>query len=434
MYESFYGLRERPFALTPDPEYLYPSRVHQEALSYLRYGVESHAGFVVITGEIGSGKTTLLQALLNGLDGETTVARIVNTMLEPHELLETIMFDFGLDATGMTKPAMLRGLARFLVAERRANHLVLLVIDEAQNLGTPALEEIRMLSNLETEKSKLVQVVLVGQPNLRDKLLRTELEQLRQRITVSYHLEPLDAAETAAYVNHRLRRAALADPVVFPRPVTDRVYARSKGLPRLVNVICDATLVFGYAEERPVIDLALVEEVLEELDETGVLPRGDAAPSVPETDTPATARPAPLPPYGAAPLPAAHRVDPADVVTSDRARTEQASAAHRLLEREERLRSRESEIAERERQLAEQKRVLAEECRLLRDRFSRPNAFYEPQAPAWPPLAGGGPQAGAVSRAVAFNQDDDDRFARPRQPSGFWRRMRTFLGVRSLEG
>src|SRR5512142_711890 len=274
MYESFYNLRERPFALTPDPEYLYPSRVHQEALSYLRYGVESHAGFVVITGEIGSGKTTLLQALLNGLDAETTVARLVNTILEPHELLEAIMIDFGLDAAGMSKPAMLRALARFLVAERQANRLVLLVIDEAQNLGLSALEEIRMLSNLETEKSKLIQVVLVGQPNLRDKLLRPELEQLRQRITVSYHLEPLDAEETAAYINHRLRRAAIGAPVVFPRPVTDRVYARSKGLPRLVNVVCDATLVFGYAEERRTIDVALVEEVLDELDATGVLPRG----------------------------------------------------------------------------------------------------------------------------------------------------------------
>src|ERR687896_108069 len=154
MYERFYQLRERPFALSPDPDYLYPSRVHREALDYLRYGLESHAGFIVITGEIGSGKTTLLQTLLRGLDGQTTVARIVNTMLEPRELLETIMLDF----------------------------------DEAQNLSLAALEELRMLSNLETEKSKLLQIAMVGQPNLRDKLAAPELEQLRQRITVSYHL------------------------------------------------------------------------------------------------------------------------------------------------------------------------------------------------------------------------------------------------------
>ncbi len=432
MYESFYHLRERPFALTPDPDYLYPSRVHQEALSYLRYGIESHAGFVVITGEIGSGKTTLLQALLNGLDAETTVARLVNTMLEPHELLEAIMFDLGLDATGMTKPALLRALARFLVTERQGGRLVLLVIDEAQNLGMPALEEIRMLSNLETEKSKLIQIVLVGQPNLRDKLLRPELEQLRQRITVSYHLEPLDAPETAAYINHRLRRAALADPLVFSRTVTDRIYARSKGLPRLVNVICDATLVFGYAEERRTIDLGLIEEVLQELDETGVLPRdGAARPAV----TPrAIEQPAPPPPYVPAPLPAARPVDLAELAATDRVRSEHPALAHRLTEREEQLRSRESEIAERERELAEQKRVLAEECRLLRERFSRAATLTGTQTPAWPPSPVSTRAAAPPRpRSIAFEEDEDDRFGRPRQ-AGFWQRMRSFLGVGPVEG
>src|SRR3954451_14218472 len=152
MYERFYQLRERPFALSPDPEYLYMSRVHQEALGYLRYGVEGHAGFVVITGEIGSGKTTLLQALLGGLDPTTSVARIMNTMLEPRELLDAIMLDFGLDPTGISKPVLLHKLAEFLVQQRRAGRLTLLIVDEAQNLSLGALEEIRMLSNLETEK------------------------------------------------------------------------------------------------------------------------------------------------------------------------------------------------------------------------------------------------------------------------------------------
>src|SRR5437660_455473 len=203
MYERFYRLRERPFALTPDPDYLYPSRVHKEALSYLRYGIESHAGFIVITGAIGSGKTTLLQTMVRGLDSHTTVARVMNTLLDPRELLESAMIDLGLDPSGQSKPAMLRALGEFLVSERAAGRLVLLVIDEAQNLTLPALEEIRMLSNLETEKSKLIQIILIGQPDLRDKLDRPELEQLRQRITVSYHLEPLDAEETARYVNPR---------------------------------------------------------------------------------------------------------------------------------------------------------------------------------------------------------------------------------------
>src|SRR3954453_12642907 len=271
MYEKYFQLRERPFALSPDPEYLYPSRGHQEALSYLRYGVEGHAGFVVITGEIGSGKTTMLQALLGRLDRNITVARLVNTMLDPRELLEAIVLDFGIDPTGMSKPVMLQRLAEFLVNERSAGRLVLLVIDEAQNLSLPALEEIRMLSNLETEKSKLVQIVLIGQPDLRDKLDRPELEQLRQRITVSYHLEPLDAEETARYINHRLARASVGAPLEFPRPVTDLIHGRSAGVPRLINVIADATLVFGYGEERPEIDAALVDDVIADLDATGVL-------------------------------------------------------------------------------------------------------------------------------------------------------------------
>ena len=277
MYERFYQLRERPFALSPDPEYLYPSRVHQEALSYLRYGLETQAGFVVITGEIGSGKTTLLQTLLRNLDNQTTVGRIVNTMLEPRELLETIMIDFGLDPASRSKPLLLRDLAQYLVDQRLAGRLVLLVIDEAQNLSLGALEELRMLSNLETEKSKLMQVVLVGQPNLRDKLHAPELEQLRQRITVSYHLPPLDADETLHYINHRLRRAALGPPLEFPANATEVIHARSRGVPRIINVICDAALVFGYAEERRQIDRELIVEVLGELQSTGVLPAAASA-------------------------------------------------------------------------------------------------------------------------------------------------------------
>ena len=164
MYERFYNLRERPFSLSPDPDYLYPSRVHREALGYLRYGIEGHAGFVVITGEIGCGKTTLLQTMLRGLDRQTAVSRLVNTMLDARELVEAVMLDFGLDpGQGRSKPYLLRDLARFLVDQRMAGRLALLVIDEAQNLSLTALEEVRMLSNLETEKSKLIQIMLVGQ-------------------------------------------------------------------------------------------------------------------------------------------------------------------------------------------------------------------------------------------------------------------------------
>jgi putative secretion ATPase (PEP-CTERM system associated) len=271
MYEKHFQLRERPFALSPDPDYLYPSRVHQEALSYLRYGIEGHAGFVVITGEIGSGKTTMLQSLLVRLDQGTSVARIVNTLLDPRELLEAIMLDFGMDPTSMSKPVLLHRLGAFLVQQRQAGRLTLLVVDEAQNLSLPALEEIRMLSNLETEKSKLLQIVLIGQPELRETLSQPRLEQLRQRITVSYHLPPLEADETANYINHRLKRAAAGPPMQLRRDVTDLIHSRSHGVPRLINVIADAALLLAYGMDRKDIDAAIVREAIQELDASGVL-------------------------------------------------------------------------------------------------------------------------------------------------------------------
>jgi putative secretion ATPase (PEP-CTERM system associated) len=348
MYEQFYNLRERPFALSPDPEYLYRSRVHQEALDYLRYGLETHAGFIVITGEIGSGKTTLLQTLLRDLDSDTTVGRIMNTMLEPRELLESIGIDFGLDPAGKSKPMLLRDLSQYLVDQRLAGRQVLLVIDEAQNLGLGALEELRMLSNLETEKSKLLQIVLVGQPNLRDKLAAPELEQLRQRITVSNHLPPLDAAETHNYINHRLQHAALGTPLTFPREATVLVHARSRGVPRIINVICDAALVFGYAEDRRTFDGATIREVLQELETTGVLPRSGPA-TVPQ------------------PAPAAEAARP--TVPQPAAMAAVATMGTAVMNaREDELERREQMLRQREVELAEQRRVLAEEYRLLRTR------------------------------------------------------------------
>jgi putative secretion ATPase (PEP-CTERM system associated) len=419
MYERFYRLRERPFALTPDPDYLYPSRVHQEALNYLRYGIESHAGFIVITGAIGSGKTTLLQTLLRGLDSRTTVARLMNTLLDPRELVESAMIDFGLDPAGASKPAMLKKLGEFLVSERSAGRLVLLVIDEAQNLSLPALEEIRMLSNLETEKSKLLQIVLIGQPDLRDKLDRPELEQLRQRITVSYHLEPLDADETARYVNHRLARAAIGAPLEFPEGATDRIHARSGGVPRLINVIADAALVFGYGEERSVIDESLIDEVITDLDATGVLgprsnPNRHASVVPPEpvaeqvrlkADTTSVS--------AAAAIAAGPVVATGSAVVSGFSRTDDDAIKRELAAvaaRESALKQREHEIAAREREIAEQKRVLAEQYRLL-----NAQAGAQASAPSWPP---------AYVRSATLQPRESRRRA------GFWRRMRnTILGT-----
>lgn len=277
MYERFYNFRERPFALSPDPAYLFLSRGHGEALDSIRYGIESRAGFIVVTGEIGAGKTTLLQTILQRLDDRTVIARVVNTMLDARELLEAIALDFGLTDISKSKPALLRDLGLFLVEQRRQGRQPLLVIDEAQNLTAQALEEVRLLSNMETEKSKLLQILLAGQPNLRDTIASPELEQFRQRISVSYHLRPLDPEETAAYINFRLQHAALGEPLRFPPDACSLIHEVTGGVPRVINVLCDATLVFGYAEERRTIDRAMIDEVITELEETGVVRRPDAA-------------------------------------------------------------------------------------------------------------------------------------------------------------
>jgi putative secretion ATPase (PEP-CTERM system associated) len=412
MYERFYQLRERPFALSPDPDYLYPSRVHKEALSYLRFGIEGHAGFVVVTGEIGSGKTTLLQTLLRGLDQETTVARIVNTMLTPRELLEAILLEFGVEVPP-TKPAMVHALADFLVGERQAGRLVLLVIDEAQNLGTEALEEVRMLSNLETEKSKLIQIVLVGQPDLRATLDRPALEQLRQRVTVSYHLAPLDADDAQAYINHRLRRAAAGAPLEFPRTVTDLVHGRSRGVPRIMNVICDAVLLFGYGAERQDIDLALARDAISELEQTGVLapeanqPAGSAvaADRVTPGEAASTARTPASPPRGGA------------IESRAQRRSAQLAAEEGREERERTLHAREEAVTRREVALAEQRRVLTEQYRLLgANRQHQPHA--RSSAASWPPAPAGQQPTPA---AASFAADSSGR--------RLWSRVRRVLGV-----
>jgi len=383
MYERFYNLRERPFSLSPDPDYLYPSRVHTEALNYLRYGIEGHAGFVVITGEIGSGKTTLLQTVLRGIDRRTSVARLVNTMLDARELIEAVMLDFGLaPQSDQSKPTLLRDLARFLVEQRSAGRLALLIVDEAQNLSAAALEEIRMLSNLETEKSKLIQIVLVGQPNLQEVLSKPEFEQLRQRVTVRYHLRALDPGETAAYINHRLKKAAIGTPMEFPAPVTDLIGRASQGLPRRINIIADAALLFGYGEDKAVIDVPLVQEVLAELQDTGVLPR----PGMPAAQTPPPA-------LAGAGIEAMRAGAPAVDAAADAATV----AAIRALERE--LAEREARVATRERELAEQHRILTEQYRLMRMREAQTSvaATTAPWPPSTPPYGAPGAQAPPAS-------------------------------------
>ena len=443
MYERFYNLRERPFSLSPDPDYLYPSRVHTEALNYLRYGIEGHAGFVVITGEIGSGKTTLLQTALRGLDKRTSVARLVNTMLDARELIEAIMLDFGLEPQpGASKPLLLRDLARFLIEQRNAGRLALLIIDEAQNLSLPALEEVRMLSNLETEKSKLIQIVLVGQPNLHDVLSRPELEQLRQRVTVRYHLRALDTSETAAYISHRLKKAAIGAPPVFPPEATDLIGRYSEGLPRKINVIADAVLLFGYGEDKRTIDAALVREVLAELEETGVIgppaPVATARPAVPAgvasaaaaaVAPPVARAAAPVEPPAALALPAPPAPTPVAVSPPPRmvapaiVATPVPVAAAPAIDRE--LAAREARLAARERELAEQQRILTEQYRLLKAREAQPVPAAAPNA-AWPPAkrpAQAAPAASPAARVAPARAVGGTRQPLRTAP-GFWARIR----------
>jgi putative secretion ATPase (PEP-CTERM system associated) len=412
MYERFYNLRERPFSLSPDPDYLYPSRVHTEALNYLRYGIEGHAGFVVITGEIGSGKTTLLQAALRALDKRTSVARLVNTMLDARELIEAVMLDFGLEPqAGQSKPHLLRDLARFLVEQRSAGRLALLIIDEAQNLSLSALEEVRMLSNLETEKSKLIQIVLVGQPNLHDVLGRPELEQLRQRVTVRYHLRPLDANETAAYINHRLKKASIGAPVVFPPDATELIGRYSEGLPRKINVIADAVLLFGYGEDKRSVDAALVRDVLTELEATGVI----VPPASMKAAAPA-ARPAV--PVGVASAAAAATVviEPAPAAAAAPVTPPAPPIDRELAAREATLAARESELAERQ-------RILAEQYRLLKARETQAAAAAAAPA-AWPPKRTPSATPATPSTARVAPVRTERAIPQPLRPAlGFWARL-----------
>ena len=270
MYTQFYGFKHKPFQLTPDPDFLFLSTVHKRALAYLTYGIRERSGFVAITGEVGAGKTTLIRALLNELDPRIRVAKVMNTQLGTRQLLEMIMADFGCPAPfGKGKAQLLNELNAFLLDQYTQGYRPALIVDEAQNLSTVALEEIRMLSNLETGKDKLLQIILVGQPQLRKKLNDPRMEQLRQRITVNYHLPPLSREECDAYIAHRLSLAAPREAVTFAPEALERIYEYSRGVPRLINVVCDAALLYGFVEETRHLDGRLLDEVIADLQQEG---------------------------------------------------------------------------------------------------------------------------------------------------------------------
>lgn len=266
MYRKFYGLKEKPFNVTSDPNFLFLSRRHKEAFSHLIYGIEERKGFLEITGEIGTGKTTLCRALLNKLNNKTKTAFIFNPNLSSLQLLKAIIEDLGLKIEKNNKMDLYRQLNKFLIGQLALGNNVVLIVDEAQNLKSNLLEQIRLLSNLETEKEKLFQIVLVGQPELREKLNNPSLRQLRQRIGVRYHILPLDRDEINTYIQHRLSVAGSVGDIKFTDDAVDAVFEYSSGVPRIINMACDKVLLLGYVLETRIIDGEIVKKSVGELE------------------------------------------------------------------------------------------------------------------------------------------------------------------------
>ncbi len=267
MYEHFYGLKENPFNLTPDPHYLYLGENHREALAQLIYGVKEKKGFIVLTGEVGTGKTTIIRSFmetLNGLNNNTRVALLFNPKLSVNDFFQYILKDFGITSNGQSKGEYLHTLYEYLIDAYQKEEKAILIVDEAQGLSKELLEEIRLLSNLETTKAKLLQIVLVGQPELRQTLMQDELRQLRQRVNLHHHLPPLSEAETGGYIKRRLRIAGCRNSIFTPKAIKE-IYRVTGGIPRLINILCDNALLTGYATEKKVIDEKIIKEVAKDL-------------------------------------------------------------------------------------------------------------------------------------------------------------------------
>jgi len=266
MYTQFYNLAEKPFSVTPDTKFFFRSEEHEEALCSLQYSIQERRGFVVITGEIGAGKTTTWRMLLNQIDKTTKLALILNTHLTPKQMIMAILDEFSIPfKETWPKVKMLSALNKFLLEQISLGINVVLIIDEAQNLTRSVLEEVRMLSNLETEKEKLIQIILMGQPELKDKLELKELTQLRQRIQVKYHIYPLTKEETNAYILHRLKVAGSDGREIFEPDALSKIYSYTAGVPRLINSICDRALLNGYLKEKNIITQDTIDEAAKEI-------------------------------------------------------------------------------------------------------------------------------------------------------------------------
>ncbi len=266
MYLEFYGLRHAPFDITPNPRFLFHSTKHREAFNHLLYGIRERKGFVQLTGEVGAGKTTLCRALLEQLDGHFSTALILNPVLNGDELMKAIATEFGLEVKGRDRLETLATISDFLLRQTLAGKETVLIVDEAQNLTEELLEQVRLISNIETDDRKLLQIVLLGQPELRERLNSHKLRQLRQRITVRYHLNPLTRTEVGQYIQHRLALAGSKGTPGFTGPAIWRVYRYSKGIPRLINAVCDKALLAGYVERSQHINYRMVGRAIRELE------------------------------------------------------------------------------------------------------------------------------------------------------------------------
>jgi general secretion pathway protein A len=266
VYLEYYGLKEPPFDLTPNPRFLFFSAKHREAFNHLLYGIRERKGFVQLTGEVGAGKTTICRAMLEQLGERFATALILNPVLDADQLMKAIAMEFGLQVKGLDRLETVAALNEFLLKLVEQGRDAVLIIDEAQDLTSELLEQVRLLSNLETDERKLLQIVLMGQPELRDRLNDYSLRQLRQRIMVRYHLRPLRHTEISQYVQHRLQVSGGNGAPYFTAPALWRIFNYSQGIPRLVNALCDKCLLAGFVQQRERIDFAMVGLAIRELE------------------------------------------------------------------------------------------------------------------------------------------------------------------------
>jgi putative secretion ATPase (PEP-CTERM system associated) len=312
MYDDFYGLTGRPFQLTPDPAFYFESQTHRKALSYLSYGLAQSEGFVVITGEVGAGKSTLVAYLMATIDpARLTAAQIVTSKLDGEELIHVVAQAFGLGVQGHDKASALGAIEAFLHAEARAGRRCLLIVDESQNLSIGALEELRMLSNFQLGAHPLLQTLLLGQPEFREILLEhPDLEQLRQRVIATHHLDAMEAQEVQAYIEHRMTRVGWQGNPTFDQRLFADIYAATGGVPRRINQIVNRLLMLGAVDQRPQIDRAMLEQVTTELGRDGASTRAASAATPPVAPPETSVAP---PAAKSSAVPASASTEPTDI-------------------------------------------------------------------------------------------------------------------------